>query len=135
MVQAFQERRDRVVRGLNEIPGVTCGLPRGAFYVFPNVSGACEALGAMEAFRRLPPDVRRRTSPATLFQRFLLFRHHVATMDRRSFGAIGAEGRHYLRLSIATSLPDLEEALLRIRRAVSDPDGFAAFVREGVGLA
>jgi hypothetical protein len=56
-------------------------------------------------------------------------------MDRRSFGAIGAEGRHYLRLSIATSLPDLEEALVRIRRAVSDPDGFAAFVREGVGLA
>jgi aspartate/methionine/tyrosine aminotransferase len=62
---------------------------------------------------------------------FLLFRHHVAAMDRRSFGRIGSEGRHFLRLSIATSLPDLEEAVRRIAAAAADRAGFAAFVSEG----
>jgi bifunctional pyridoxal-dependent enzyme with beta-cystathionase and maltose regulon repressor activities len=61
---------------------------------------------------------------------FLLFCHHVAVMDRRSFGAIGAEGRHFLRLSIATGLEDLEEAVGRIARAARDADGFAAFMKE-----
>jgi aspartate/methionine/tyrosine aminotransferase len=135
MVAAFQERRDVVVRGLNAIPGITCRMPKGAFYAFPNIGGVCEALGAEAAWRRLPAAVRARTSPATLFQRFLLFRHHVATMDRRSFGAIGAEGRHYLRISVATGLEDLKEALARIGAAARDGEGFAAFVKEGTGLA
>jgi aspartate/methionine/tyrosine aminotransferase len=135
MVGAFQERRDVVVRGLNAIPGITCGTPKGAFYAFPNVAGVLKTLGAEPVFRRLPPDVRERTSPATLFQRFLLFRHHVATMDRRSFGAIGAEGRHYLRISVATGLDDLKEALVRIAAAAEDRAGFASFVGEGIGLA
>jgi aspartate aminotransferase len=135
MVAAFQERRDIVVRGLNAIEGITCRTPRGAFYAFPNIGGVCGSLGAQEAWRHLPDELRERTSPATLFQRFLLFRHHVATMDRRSFGAIGAEGRHYLRLSVATGLGDLKEALGRIAAAAHDREGFAAFVREGTGLA
>jgi len=134
MVAAFQERRDVVVRGLNAIPGVTCQMPKGAFYVFPNIGGLCESLGVFDAHRRLPEAVRARTSPATLFQMFLLFRHHVATMDRRSFGAIGSEGRHYLRISIATGLDGLNEALARIAAAARDRDAFRDFVNEGSRL-
>ncbi|HET6277777.1 MAG TPA: aminotransferase class I/II-fold pyridoxal phosphate-dependent enzyme, partial [Candidatus Polarisedimenticolia bacterium] len=134
MVAAFQERRDVVVAGLNAIPGVTCRKPLGAFYVFPNIGGLCEALGAFEAHQSLPEEVRLRSSPATLFQMFLLFRYQVATVDRRSFGEIGAEGKHYVRLSIATGLDDLKEALARIARACADRQGFAAFVREGKHL-
>lgn len=131
MVRAFQERRDVVVAGLSAIPGIRCQKPRGAFYVFPNIAGVCEQLGAFDAHRALPPEVRARTSPSTLFQMFLLFRHGVATMDRKSFGRIGSEGQHFLRLSIATGLEDLKEAVVRIGQAAADRDGFAAFVAEG----
>ena len=134
MVAAFQERRDVVVAGLNSIPGITCNTPGGAFYLFPNIAGVCEELGAIEAFEGLPAADRERTSPATLFQMFLLFRYHVATLDRRSFGRIGADGQHYLRLSIATSLPELERGVERIRRAAADRDGFRDFVSKGERL-
>jgi len=131
MVAAFQERRDVVVAALNAIEGVRCQLPGGAFYAFPDVSGMCERLGAFEAHARLPADLRVRSSPSTLLQRFLLFHHHVATLDRRSFGRIGAEGKHFLRVSIATALDDLRIAVDRIARAGRDADAFQAFVREG----
>lgn len=131
MVAAFQERRGLVVAGLNGIRGITCRKPKGAFYVFPNVGGVCERVGAFAAFESLPAEVRERTSPATLFQLFLLFRYRVATMDRRSFGRIGSEGRHYLRISIATGLEDLKEAVARIARAADDAAGFAAYVKDG----
>lgn len=131
MVAAFQERRDLVVAGLNTIPGIRCARPAGAFYLFPNVAGACASLGAIEAFEKLTPPQKERTSPATLLQMFLLWHHQVATLDRRSFGRIGADGQHYLRLSIATGLEDLKLALERIRTAVADVDGFQAFVRKG----
>ncbi len=131
MVAAFQKRRDVVVEGLNGIPGIRCQKPRGAFYAFPNVATACARLGAIDAWEALPPEVRPLTTPSTLFQMFLLFRYHVATMDRKSFGKIGSEGKHFLRISIATSLPDLEEALRRIAAAVDDRAGFAAWIREG----
>jgi aspartate aminotransferase len=130
MGAAFQERRDVVVDGLNAIPGVTCQKPMGAFYVFPNIGGLCEGLGVGSAFETLPKQVQAATSPSSLFQMFLLFRYHVAAMDRRSFGAIGAEGRHFLRLSIATGIDDLKEAVNRIARAAKDKDGFAAFMKE-----
>lgn len=131
MGAAFQDRRDVVVRGLNSIPGISCQNPRGAFYVFPNIAGVCRAIGAIDAWDALPGDVRSRTSPATLFQMFLLFRHGVATLDRRSFGVLGTEGKHFLRISIATSMSDLEEALVRIRAAADDRAGFRSFVQEG----
>jgi aspartate/methionine/tyrosine aminotransferase len=131
MVDAFQERRDFVVAGLNAIPGVACQMPRGAFYAFPNVAGACEAIGALETYRTLPPQTRERSSPATLFQLFLLYAYGVATMDRRSFGRIGSEGKHFLRLSIATGSDDLREALRRIARAAEDAAGFGEYVRNG----
>ena len=54
----------------------------------------------------------------------------AATLDRRSFGRIGAEGKHYLRISIATALSDLEEAVHRIAAAAADRDGFQDFLRQ-----
>jgi len=128
MVEAFQRRRDVVVAALNAIGGITCQNPLGAFYVFPNVSGALERLGAIEMFEELPAEVRATSSPATLFQLFLLYRHRVASMDRRSFGALGSEGEHYLRLSIATGDDDLAEAMERIATAAGDVAGFADFI-------
>ncbi|HJW10007.1 MAG TPA: aminotransferase class I/II-fold pyridoxal phosphate-dependent enzyme [Holophagaceae bacterium] len=135
MTAAFQRRRDLVVSGLNAIPGIRCQLPKGAFYVFPNIGGVCEDLGVIEAYRALPDAVRQRTTPSTLFQLFLLFRHHVAALDRKSFGRIGVEGRHFLRLSIATAFEELEMGIDRIRRASQDRDGFRAFLREGTHLS
>jgi len=131
MVRAFQERRDEVVKALNSMDGIRCQMPKGAFYVFPNIGGLCERLGAIELYGGLAADVRAKTAPATLLQMFLLFRYAVATMDRRAFGVIGAEGRHFLRISVATGLDDLKEGMERIRAAAQDTDGFAAFVREG----
>jgi aspartate aminotransferase len=131
MRAAFQERRDFMVAGLEGVPGIRCRKPGGAFYLFPNISGVCESLGAIEAYAALKPEDRDRTSPATLFQMFLLWQYHVATLDRRSFGRIGSDGQHYLRLSIATGLDDLRLGLDRIRAAAADRDGFRTFVREG----
>jgi aspartate/methionine/tyrosine aminotransferase len=131
MVDAFSARRDFVVDSLNTIEGISCQKPKGAFYVFPNIAGVCEKLGAIEAYASLDPSIRDFTTPSTLFQLFLLFRHHVATLDRKSFGRIGSEGKHFLRLSIATSLDQLKAGMDRIERASKDVDGFRAFVKEG----
>src|SRR5210317_1803426 len=132
MTAAFQRRRDQVIAGLNRIGGIRCQHPKGAFYVFPNIGGVVENLGVQQAFDRLPEETRRHSSPATLFQLFLLYRYHVATMDRRSFGALDSEGQHFLRLSIATGAADLAEAVETIKLAASDAEGFHAFMRSGV---
>ncbi|MFH1262915.1 MAG: aminotransferase class I/II-fold pyridoxal phosphate-dependent enzyme [Pseudomonadota bacterium] len=134
MVTAFQERRDVVVRALNEIKGITCQMPKGAFYVFPNIGGVCEEIGAIDMHRSLPPDIRSLSSPSTLFNLFLLFEYQVATMDRRSFGVIGSDGKHFLRLSIATGMDDLKEGMRRIGTASKDREGFTKFVRSGKRL-
>lgn len=134
MLKAFTERRDFMVEGLNAIPGITCRKPGGAFYLFPNISGFAEDLGAIDAYRKLPIALRRRTSPSTLVQMFLLWRHQVATMDRRSFGRLGSEGLHYLRLSIATASDDLKLGLQRLRAAAADREGFKDFIKEGTHL-
>ena len=131
MVAAFQARRDLVVAGLNAIPGIRCQLPKGAFYVFPNIAGVCQNLGILDAYKRLPADIQKRTSPSTLFQLFLLFQHQVATLDRKSFGRIGTESMHYLRLSIATDTASLQEGLTRIAAAAQDRAGFERYVAEG----
>jgi aspartate aminotransferase len=92
MVSAFRERRDAVVAGLNEIPGVTCTTPRGAFYAFPNITGL--GLG----------------NSARVADRFLN-EAGVAVLAGTAFGR-GGEG--YLRLSYANSLPNIRLALERI---------------------
>jgi len=92
MVKAFSERRDAVVRGLNQIEGVRCREPKGAFYVFPNITG----LGLGDS--------------ATVAER-ILNEAGVATLAGTCFGAAG-EG--YLRLSYANSLEKLDAAVQRI---------------------
>ena len=92
MVKAFRERRDVMVRGLNRIDGISCREPKGAFYVFPNITG----LGLGDS--------------ATVQDR-ILREAGVAALAGTSFGA-GGEG--YLRLSYANSLENLNGALTRI---------------------
>ena len=134
MNTAFQERRDVVVDGLNNIDGITCQKPKGAFYVFPNIEGMCKNLGAMDAYSKFTGELQHKSSPSTLVQMFLLFKYGVASMDRKSFGRIGTERLHYLRLSIATSMEELKEGLKRIKEATNDKEGFAKFVAEGKRL-
>jgi aspartate aminotransferase len=127
MVETFQNRRDLVVDGLNAIKGIQCQKPKGAFYVFPNISGVCGDLGIIDAYQSLPPEIQKKTSSSTLFQMFLLFEYQVATMDRKSFGRIGTENLHYLRISIATDTESLKEGMKRILAASKDKEGFKRF--------
>ena len=114
MVEEFRRRRDYVVPALNAIPGIRCANPLGAFYVFPNISGACRSLGATAYFDSLPDSTKAKTSPATLVSRFLLYFHGVALVDRRSFGVIGSEGQDFLRLSYAADMDSIREGIRRI---------------------
>jgi aspartate/methionine/tyrosine aminotransferase len=97
MVKEFQIRRDLLVDALNDIPGLRCKKPGGAFYVFPNV----EETGAK----------------AEDFARTLLDEYGVASLAGTSFGRFGAG---YLRFSYANSQDNLREAVTRIRRYVDD---------------
>jgi aspartate aminotransferase len=127
MVTAFQERRDWIVPALNAIEGIRCQMPQGAFYVFPNVAGVCERLGILEAYENLSEDARASTCPSRLLQTFLLDRYGIATMDRNSFGRIGADGEHFLRLSIAASLERLQEGVRRLSVACADRAGWEEY--------
>ena len=101
MRESFRRRRDLVVQGLNEIPGVTCPRSEGAFYAWANVTGLCERVGARDS-----EALRRR----------LLDQAGVAVLADAHFGprAVG-EGEH-LRLSYASSTEDLIEGMRRWAR-------------------
>ncbi|MGI6611225.1 MAG: pyridoxal phosphate-dependent aminotransferase [Limnochordia bacterium] len=104
MVAEFKARRNLIVDGLNSIEGISCRLPGGAFYVYPNVTGACHKLGL-------------RTSNE--FQQKLLHEGNVAVLPRSSFGMRNVgETQEYVRLSYATSREHIEEGLRRIRSVV-----------------
>ncbi|MGA9574857.1 MAG: aminotransferase class I/II-fold pyridoxal phosphate-dependent enzyme [Lysobacterales bacterium] len=135
MNAAFEERRNFVVDALNNMPGVKCQLPKGAFYVFPNIAGVVENMKIDKAYAAMPEAVRKTTSPSTLFQMFLLWNYQVATMDRKSFGQIGAADMHYLRLSIATGLEDLKIGMQRMATAIADQQGFEQFIADGKHFA
>jgi len=91
MRDEFQRRRDVFVAGLNKIKGFSCRMPKGAFYVFPNVT-------------RTGWNSKR-------LEEALLEQAGVAALSGTAFGAFG-EG--YLRFSIANSLENLQQALDRI---------------------
>jgi len=93
MVKEYERRRNEIVKGLNEIEGITCVKPEGAFYVFPNVS----SLGMSSQ------DVAM----------FILKKAKVSTVPGSGFGKYG-EG--HLRLSYSTSIENIVEALARIRK-------------------
>jgi aspartate aminotransferase len=101
MVAAFKERRDVIVKGLNEIPGIRCLMPKGAFYVFPNVKEVIK---------------RGKFANAKALADHLLQEAGVATLSGTSFGE---HGEGYLRLSYATSIPNINEALERLGDAVA----------------
>ena len=91
MVSAFDQRRRLIVKGLNNLPGMHCCTPGGAFYAFPNIS----ATGFT----------------AKTLQDRLLEDAGVATVAGTSFGAMG-EG--YIRFSYANSIENIEKALHRV---------------------
>ena len=92
MIDEFRVRRDLVVTGLNELPGVSCVRPSGAFYAFPNISGT--GLGARE------------------LQDQLLEEAGVAMLAGTAFGAYG-EG--YMRVSYASSQDNIRAAIGAMR--------------------
>jgi aspartate aminotransferase len=96
VVAEFRRRRDRIVAGLNAIPGVRCPMPRGAFYAFPNV----------QAFGR---------SSAELAD-YLLQEAGVAVLPGTAFGR---NGEGYLRLSYANSMENIDRALERMAGALA----------------
>ncbi len=96
MSNEFRKRRDAFVAGLNKIKGFTCRMPKGAFYVFPNITGT--------------------GWPSKKLEEALLNEAGVACLSGTAFGAFG-EG--YLRFSVANSLENLNKALAKIEAWVS----------------
>jgi aspartate/methionine/tyrosine aminotransferase len=98
-VGVYRARRDRIVTGLRDIPGVRCAMPAGAFYAFPDLSDVLGP-GAITSAR---------------FASTLLEEHGVAALDGRAFGD---RGEGHLRLSFASAQADVDEAVRRVRDAV-----------------
>ncbi|MEM0007099.1 MAG: pyridoxal phosphate-dependent aminotransferase [Candidatus Bathyarchaeia archaeon] len=95
MVAEFKKRREIIVSGLNNIKGITCKKPKGAFYVFPNIKEVGKT--------------------AKEFSDYLLNEAGVAVLPGTSFGKYG-EG--YLRISFANSIENIKKALDRISKAI-----------------
>jgi aspartate aminotransferase len=96
MVVEFKARRDLIVEGLNEINGIKCATPLGAFYAFPDISGT-GLTGADFAER-------------------LLMEADVCVLAGTAFGGVGTE---HIRISYANSRENQTEALNRISRFVA----------------
>lgn len=95
MVAAYKERSDYIVKALNEIPGFECRNGEGAFYAFPQVTGAMQEKGLAE-----DNDLVK----------LLLNEADVVMVPGAPFGAPG-----YVRISFACSIDELEKAVARIR--------------------
>lgn len=95
MVAEFRRRRDVIVQGLNAIEGVTCTVPSGAFYAFPNV-------------KRIDQHSKRLAD-------FLLTEGGVACLSGTAFGE---HGQGYLRFSYANSVENIREGLRRMQEAL-----------------
>ena len=103
-LEAFDKRRIYVVNRLNNIPGISCILPEGAFYAYPNISGL---IGKKTAEgRTLNND--------TEIVEWLLETAEVAAVPGVAFGL-----EPYFRVSYATSLELLTDAMDRIERSVA----------------
>ena len=95
MVLEFKNRRNTIVNGLNQINGISCKIPKGAFYAFPNIKGT---------------GLSSKT-----FADDLLQKAGVASLNGESFGEFGKD---YIRLSFANSTENILEALNRIESFV-----------------
>jgi aspartate/methionine/tyrosine aminotransferase len=99
MRRSFLERRDLIVGLLNQVPGVTCRTPGGAFYAWPNVTEACRMIGAADSEE---------------FRRRLLNEAGVAVLADIHFGArVPDEGQH-IRFSYAASRQNIEAGVARM---------------------
>jgi len=104
MGDAFNRRRKLIVRLLNEIPGVTCPTPTGAFYVYPSVKGV------------LGKEIRgKRPTTSIELAALILDEIEVAVVPGEAFGPSG-----YLRFSYATSDADIVEGVARVKALLSE---------------
>ncbi len=94
MVEYYAKNRDLIVNGLNEINGFSCVCPKGAFYVFPNITGF--------------------NMSSTEAAEYILEKTHVVTAPGNAFGPLG-EG--YIRICYASKYEDIKEALNRMKAA------------------
>jgi aspartate aminotransferase len=99
MIAEYQRRRDWLVPALNEIPGIKCDNPEGAFYAFPNMKGL------------IGKHVKNSSELAT----YLLEKKGVALTAGAAFG-----GEGYVRISYANSLQNIQEGVRRIREAAKE---------------
>ena len=102
MVTEFDKRRRAIIEGLNKIPGVSCRMPGGAFYAFPNITGVLGKRGPAG-------PVNSPTDLAT----YLLKDAHIAVVPGEPFGS-----REHIRLSYATSLDVIRRGLDRLAMAL-----------------
>ena len=102
---AFKSRRDRVIDRLNAMNGIECATPEGAFYVFPSIAGL---------IGKTTPDGQTIATDGD-FATYLLEAAQVAVVPGIAFGL-----EPHFRISYATSMEALEEALTRIESAVAD---------------
>jgi aspartate/methionine/tyrosine aminotransferase len=99
MRESFLQRRDLIVRLLNDVPGVKCQVPGGAFYVWPNVTEACRRIGAADSEE---------------FRKRLLHEAGVAVLADIHFGMrVPGEGQH-VRFSYAASRQAIEAGVQRM---------------------
>src|SRR5262249_22853341 len=113
MLAEYERRRKRIVEGLRAIPGITCEMPGGAFYAFPNVATHLANGGSGQALAK----------DTTELAKLLLDKARVALVPGDAFGAPG-----YLRLSYATSLERIDEGLRRLNHFFSRAEAAARYV-------
>lgn len=105
MIERFKVRRDIIVEGLNKIEGIRCIKPKGAFYVWPNVTEACKIVGANDSEE---------------FRKRLLYEAGVAVLADIHFGHKNeGEGEH-VRFSYAASEENIREGLRRIKAFIEE---------------
>ena len=102
MIVEFDRRRRYIVERLNALPGITCSLPQGAFYVFPNITGLCGRKWG-----------ERKISNSADVTDFLLEEARVAVVAGSGFG-----DDKYIRFSYATSMKNIEKGMDRIQEAL-----------------
>jgi aspartate aminotransferase len=102
-VDEFKKRRDYLVSELDGISGISCSVPGGAFYVFPNVSGL---FGKTYGGQRIENSVD--------LAQYLLEKGKIATVPGVAFGAEG-----YIRISFATSMENIVEGVRRLKESLT----------------
>lgn len=109
MSRSFTERRDLIVKLLNDIDGVKCHSPGGAFYVFPNVTKACKKVGVKSSEE---------------FRKKLLDKNGVAVLSDTHFGKKNpGQTQEYIRLSYATSPENIKEGVARLKEFIEHGKG------------